>query len=434
MLHSTLYGGTGELFLQDIAYWNGHIAVLGRTSPSYTSVSCVAPGNGTSQNGYYPLCDIGGYFQTTSSSTRTDEFYSGVIGEFDGNFDLVWSTLFSSCDKISPNHLAFNSNGDLYIAGTIESSYNILGANCGSASNSCAFPLCQPNSNCYIRDHYDHTGNSNIQSGWEFFLTRFDSDRNIAWSTFVGGSGGEFLSGGVYNEEMNSDIAIDKDNKVYLYGVSNNVSSNSNGDIVLINPPGQGCYFDDINTSAAINHYDSYFGVFGEDNHLYWSSYIGGDGAEWGAAICYDYNSTTNDKHLYCAGNVQSSGANPIIIGSDLPSTTSWVQPPTNSSTDGFIWRFNLNNLTINRNDQEISNSVKCYPNPTSKTLSFSMKGASKVIIKMYDILGNAILNVEQKSDDGVYTVDVSNLPPAMYFISILSKNQICSGKFIVER
>ena len=428
LLQSTFFGGTGESYLQDLAYKNGKLSVLGRTSPTSASVTCSVP-----TAGEMPLCDIGGYFQTTSASSSSSAENSGIIAEFDAGFNLIWSTLFGSCDNIMTTHLEYNSLGNLYVTGCINSVNNIIGTTCSSATNSCEFPLCQPNANSYLRDHYDHTNNVNIDVNRDFFITRFDNNRNIAWSTFLGGSGEEYNSNRL-NSEENADIAIDKNDKVFLFGTSKNITNNVNGDIDLIDPPGQGCYFDDINTSTSSSKRDAYLAVFGSDNHLYWSSYIGGEGQEWGTGVCTDYVTSTNKSYLYTAGNVEDVTPNGIMTGSDLLGPTVFVQGSNGSTTDGFIYRFDLSSLTINTEELVNNGKFLIYPNPTSDQLTVSFPLLETLDLKIINSLGATVFVKKIESKNSINQIDVSELPSGIYFITIKAKDFIHSTKLIIQK
>lgn len=428
LLQSTFFGGDEISYLQDIAYHNGKISVLGRTSPTSSSTTCSVP-----TAAQMPLCDIGGYFQTASSNSSSSDQNSGIIAEFDAGFNLIWSTLFGSCDNVMTTHLAYNSTGNLYVTGCIESANNVLGTQCSGATNSCEFPLCQPNSNSFFRDHYDNTNNINVDVNRDFFITRFDNSRNIAWSTFLGGSGEDYNHLRLYSEE-NADIAIDKSDRVFLFGTSRNITGNVNGDIDLNNPAGQGCYFDDVNTSTSSSKRDAYLAVFGEDNHLYWSTYIGGGGQEWGTGICTDFLSLTNKSYLYVAGNVEDVAPIGIITGSDLLSSSAFVHPSNGSYTDGFIWRFDLTALTISSEEVTSNRNLLIYPNPTADKFTIAFPLSDQLELKITNPFGAVVLTEKLKSYNDKHQIDVSKLCSGIYFVTLKATNIKYSGKLIIQK
>ena len=428
LLQSSFFGGTGVSYLQDIAYHSGKISVLGRTSPTSTSSTCSVPAAAQ-----MPLCDIGGYFQTATSNSSFSDQNSGIIAEFDGSFNLIWSTLFGSCDNVMTTHLAYNSTGNLYVTGCIESANNVLGSNCSSATNSCVFPLCQPNSISYFRDHYDNINNVNIDVDRDFFITRFDNDRNIVWSTFLGGSGEDYNAARL-NSEENADIAIDNSDRVFLFGTSRNISGNVNGDIDLSNPVGQGCYFDDVNTSSTSSKRDAYLAVFGEDNHLYWSTYIGGKGQEWGTGVCTDYIALTNNSYVYVAGNVEDVASNGIITGSDLLSSSVFVNSSNGPYTDGFIWRFDLTALTINTEEIASNKNLLIWPNPAADKFTIAFPLSEKIALKITNPLGATVLTEKLNSNKSAHQIDVSHLCSGIYFVTLEAANNKFSGKLIIQK
>ncbi|OGU50125.1 MAG: hypothetical protein A2006_09155 [Ignavibacteria bacterium GWC2_35_8] len=77
------------------------------------------------------------------------------------------------------------------------------------------------------------------------------------------------------------------------------------------------------------------------------------------------------------------------------------------------------------------------YPNPFNATtnITYSLPRASKVILKVYDIIGNEILTlVDGEKEAGVYDVvlNEANLPSGVYLYKITAGDFISTKKMIL--
>ena len=438
LLHATLFGGTGEAWIQDVGSFTVNaasalndnmtgeaIVVLGRTTNTYISQTCT-----TTVNSEFPLCDNGGFYQNTIPNTSNE---LGFISQFDGDLNLNWSTLFGGCDEITPTHLAFNSEGDLYITGYVESADNILYTPQCEATNNCAFPLCHT-SPMYFRDHYDQSGGVNIDVKKEVFLSRFDNARNMTWSTFYGGSDDDYNDYQLFFiTDVNVDITVDASDRVYLFGTSYNSSSSASGDVDLVTPPA-GIYMDDINTSTIYSkNEDALILSFDLDNVLQWTTYIGGEGKEIGSCIVADGN-----DYLYVAGLGQSPIVNPnhMTTGSDLVGSPYVQSVPGNAYLHGIIWRFDLLNFTIDVDSpNEVLSEIKLYPNPSNGLvwLDFGKIVYDKLNIEIFDLLGKNVFS-KVVFGDSRFELNLNQLADAVYTVRISNDKRFNNLKFVLQR
>ncbi len=432
--HSTLFGGANESWLQDLDYLpNVGILFVGRTRPTPSSLTCSAPTNSD-----FPLCDIGGYFQTTNSCTGNNE--CGILAQFDYSLNLTWSTFFGSCDKMNIGHLAVNRSigsanyGDLYITGNIGSANNILPITPCAPTNNCAFPLCA-SGNEYFRDHFNHTTNTNNNVENEIFITRFDPSRNITWSTFFGGSGEDFIiNTTLFTTDANADIALDQNENVYLFSSSGNITSSTQGDVDLENLSGY--YFDNNNSSSLSIKHDALLAAFNKQNEILWATYIGGDGFEYGTSVCLD-----GADYLYVAGITEESqiGAGlGLLTGSDLTANP-YIQgqPPTSDPFNGFIWRFDMRGNVIGINEAEKSNQIFIYPNPATDFISINLENFElnkNSIIEISNFLGQCVYRQPISSQRKFIEINITHFANSIYNVRVFDKTKSLNSKLVIQK
>ena len=78
-------------------------------------------------------------------------------------------------------------------------------------------------------------------------------------------------------------------------------------------------------------------------------------------------------------------------------------------------------------------NPVTVYPNPAQNSLQVLLSNEQVKELKLYDVLGYEVKNEEVKTQNGVLQIDVSNLQNGVYFIKLLSGDNIYSSKFIKD-
>ncbi len=220
---------------------------------------------------------ITGYTYSSDFPTLNayDSTYNGnkdaFIISFLSNGSLRWSTYFGGSDLDKGNSIAIDSNNNVYITGdSLSSDFPTLNA-------------------------YDSTNNGNGDT----FIASLNSDGNLRWSTFFGGSSYDYGNG----------IAIGLDNNVYVIGTT---------------------YSSDFPTS---NAYDSTFNgnkdafvmSFTSTGSLRWSTYLGGSDDDNGKNIAIDLN-----NNIYITGYTKSS---------DFPTLNAY-DITFNSQLDAFVAGF----------------------------------------------------------------------------------------------
>jgi hypothetical protein len=96
------------------------------------------------------------------------------------------------------------------------------------------------------------------------------------------------------------------------------------------------------------------------------------------------------------------------------------------------VWDFEISSTTIAIAEQNAEDiNVAIYPNPATEIIhiSFSEKLVSNASLSICDELGKVVRN--QKTKGGTETIDISNLKPGIYFVSIINGEERVRKKII---
>lgn len=89
-------------------------------------------------------------------------------------------------------------------------------------------------------------------------------------------------------------------------------------------------------------------------------------------------------------------------------------------------------NLTPVGISEKEKSEIKIFPNPAAHVINVKMNRINTAILKLFDVKGNLILQKEIIASETV--IDTDELKNGIYFISIISGNEILNKKIIVER
>lgn len=423
LIYSSMFGGPHHDAAWDLIVDNSNNSyyVTGYTkSTTIGNNSIISPCSAPSNSGF-PLCDLGGgsYFQ----NNNIDQ--GAFIMQFNSQNQLLWSTFFGLNGEQSGHHLALNSNNDLYLVG-LSTTVNVNSPDvyCGLPTNN-GFPLCNPGGNAYFRD------NNGVNVDYDAFVTRFNQNKEIVWSTFYGGSGDESA---LIIEDGTINIAIDESDNIYILG--NSKKTSGNGDINLKNH--QGYYYQNSNNGSGQTN-DAFIACFNSNNEDIWSTYFGGGGfginaADWGHGITID---SENNK-LYITGMTISSTF-PLECP---PSQNPYCQNTLNNLAgyyDAYVARFHLGIPTnIQKEDSIIySNNIIIYPNPAKYKINVlsDIFFSEDFVVKLYSFTGEEVNFRMNQIAQNEIELDVSDINTGIYFIQLYNNknNIIRSGKFIKQ-
>lgn len=207
-----------------------------------------------------------------------------VVMKIDTAQQLLWATYLGGTGNDFANSVAVDTNSRVYIAGGAET----------------GFPLQFPGGSAY----YQGTA-----TGQDAFITRFNSNLQLNWSTFYGGP----------DTEEALKIHTARNNGVYVSGYSNTPAASFPLQNTL------------QSTSTGIEGFILRFASTGQRS---WASYYGGDGDDYVTSL-----TTDSMQNLVAVGFTSST---------DFPITTTtgayYHQNTSGGGIDGFMLRFNSSN------------------------------------------------------------------------------------------
>lgn len=315
---STYFGGSGNDAISSIAVDNagGKLYIAGNTRmtlPSAVSLSCAEP-----LPGKFPLCaGLGNYFFQSVPGNNRD----GFIAEFDLNTrNLTWSTFFGGMGEDRINDiLKLNRNGveALFVCGQTSSPAPATSTSPITVHTGSSFPLAQPSQPCYYQT-------STGSFGGQGFIGKFNAGKQLAWSTFFGGS----------KDDKLHSIAINSRNEVYVSGITNSdapAASNGQSNPSNLFPVLKSNADAYLQQQYGGGNSDALLAKFSFNGLLQWSTYYGGNGDE-GSNNPVTSVVVDNLDNVYVAGytNADYSGS-----GGNMP--VFYAQPgywqPSNASS-----------------------------------------------------------------------------------------------------
>jgi len=211
----------------------------------------------------------GAYFQQVPTGA-TDAF----ITEFNNAGAITWGTTWGGTSYDGAMDVAVDVFGSIYVIGsTVSTNFHL-----------------QTSPGAFIQSAYGGTSMSGSAAG-DCFITKFNSSRAMAWSTYYGGA----------KDELASVIKIDNQGNVFVSGKTNSLN------FPLANP-GNGAYFRAALSSVASNSSDIFIIKFDISGQQLWSTYYGGNDDNYALDMFVD---NCGNLSLLYSGN--------IYAGSNFP-------------------------------------------------------------------------------------------------------------------
>lgn len=334
LVYSTYYGGEDDDHVLDMALHEGtnRLAIVGRTeSIGHTGGACQVI------TGQLPRCYGGNAFYEACHNSNCQNggvLADGLIAWFSLDLDWVWSTRFGGPteDYITAAH--YTPDGAFYIAGYIGAQVNACPTYCAPpAPTNQGFPICgmDPGSVMY-------GGNT------EHFLAKFDSERSLIYSRFVGGAGFEFATA----DQLNSTypmhgpvLEVDAAGYVYLAGSTTSGGSAYPGSIV--GQDDSQYYFmansNGLSEPPPTDRSDVYLMKLEPDGHaVVYSTYYGG---RFGVPVnspSFNLNQdvitciTVRDERLFIGGSTASTLFFPVNALDGVGNSFQQITPPLNQT------------------------------------------------------------------------------------------------------
>lgn len=130
--------------------------------------------------------------------------------------------------------------------------------------------------------------------------------------------------------------------------------------------------------------------------------------------------------------SIPSPGTSPLSgTLTDTATNDMWLEPGTyNFTFNRVTFDYAITNITLGVNELEI-NKFSVYPNPTKDTWNFVSKSEKISSLRIIDILGKTVINLETISNE--VTVDASSLSKGIYFARVGLGNSVQTFKLLKD-
>lgn len=245
--------------------------------------------------------------------------------------------------------------------------------------------------------------------GYDLYLAKYNSNFQLQWATYIGGSGFEYP-----NDYLN--WLEYKDGYLYL---SANTDSGNNF-IFSPNPY----------SATKQGNDDNFIMKFSTDGALVWGSYYGGLGHE-------NFNSkivpTSNESFYICGRTTSTSTMTTTGCHQETMNIHPVLNVPFVDKWNGYIAKFSP---VVLSSDSFAENTIQIYPNPSNGIVTISGGNLSKEKhqLTIYNELGQQVYN-KKMALFNEYTINLSHLSKGVYFITLQSEesNLKQSEKLIIK-
>ncbi len=411
----------------------GFDAFIARIDPSTGLVKWAVRQGGTGSDAAMALCADAsgglyscGYFQSTGSfgtSTlsaigSTSKAYLVKLDTTAGS--ITWAECFGSSGYTFPLSITFGGGNELYLSGQFDGAMQ-LGTTTLTALNFSDGFVCRVST----------------QSGYFKWAQSFGGNGEDVVSTVAAGKNGQLFIGGKFEETMTAGsyapvsagagdgfvCSLDTSSGTPLWlktvgGESvdqvNNITTDVSGDIFVI---GQFNGICNIGPASLASNGNTDIFVLRMDptGGFTWWYRMGGGLADSGVGVFCD-----NSDAVFCIGNFRQS----IRFENQ--------QIPSSGSTDIFLLKVNELSLGITGNPHDLA-GLRVFPNPVKDWLFIETNAfdSQKITLIISDALGNEC--VYKNTDLKEFQLDLSKLPPAIYFLKLVLGEQCRTVRLIKE-
>jgi len=363
-----------------------------------------------STQGDYFICGESG---SDISGEKTENLIGGTdywVLKIDDSGTILWQDTIGGTDYEGFRAIASTFDGGVIIGGSSES--NTSG---------------------------DKTEDS--KGGRDYWIVKLDVSGAIEWEKTIGGNSGDRLSSITQTEEGGyllggtsySDISGDKTESAIGDGDYWIVKTDANGSIEWQNTIG-GENYDNVTTVFQTTDGDYLIGGYSssdisadkDENSLggldYWVLRLNNTGfIEW-------QNTIGGNSSDYLQTFIQSSDGN-YVLGGDSGSNISGDKTEDSFGQKDY-WVIKLNNI-LGLSENELSNNLTVYPNPTNNTLQLNATNQQIDRVKIFSVKGDLVQQIE--GFETSKTIDVSPLASGMYYVQFTAGRQIATKKFIKQ-
>ncbi len=92
-------------------------------------------------------------------------------------------------------------------------------------------------------------------------------------------------------------------------------------------------------------------------------------------------------------------------------------------SNSTFIDNINVAGSVLSVNNEQLNNELSLFPNPTNGNFTVRLKSMYLNTVKIFDIYGKQIRNIDIKNNQRIANINIDNLSTGVYFVSVESEN-----------
>ena len=404
----------------------------------------------------------------TSSTTQIatnisyDDTHNGgfdaFLTKFSGNGTRLWSTYFGGSENDRANCLSVNSHGEVYIAGSTEST----GLGHDGHDNSYSEDIdgfmakFDPDGDLYWSTYYGGQGVDEVHSivtddiyvylagmttssnyiatnnghdhlyngGSDNFLVKFNFFGFRLWGTYFGGSGDEgYIANHDFSTGPTTSVCLSPNGEIYLAGITTSTHG------IVTNNPLQSSLNDGQNSNGS----DGYIARYFPDGDLKWASYIGGESGDavsgvtasplgevyvGGFTSSDDYPTLNGHQNMY-AGDVDPFLTKIDIYGEGGPGG------PDDVDSGG-------------RQDDPYGQKDPRFtlaPNPSYGKTTARYEGASKgpFQIEVLNKQGKTVYRSKELKGLSKETLDLTHLRKGLYFVTLQSASEKYSEELLIK-
>jgi parallel beta-helix repeat protein len=316
LVYSTYLGGSGTDFAQHVAVDGaGNAYVVGRTiSTNFpTTAGAYQTANAGGYDAYMCKFDsTGNLVYSTYLGGSANEYGFGIAVDGAGNIYVAGYTVSTNFPTTPGAYQTANAGGNDAYVSKFDSSGNLVYSTYigGTGSDNGRVLAVDGTGKIHLAGYTASTNfpttsgayQTTNAGGNDVFLVDFDSGGSRVYSTYIGGTGTDYLYG----------VGVDGTGNIYLAGRTNSTNF----------PTTAGAY----QTTNAGGDYDGYVTKFDSSGNLVYSTYFGGTSLDQANDIAVD-----GTGNIYITGQTDST---------NLPTTADAYQKTNANPTDGFISKF----------------------------------------------------------------------------------------------
>ncbi|HKR05615.1 MAG TPA: T9SS type A sorting domain-containing protein, partial [Bacteroidia bacterium] len=400
-------GFQGEMVQSITTDFAGNLYVLGLTQSNATSITYTNNGltSNTSLNDFQ-ICGPQNGVAFIEANTNSSRDY--FVCKFNSSSKLLWSTMFggdywegyyssTTSPWSSPRGIAASSKtASIYIT--------------GNTPGSSSFP---------IQSLSTSNWNVSTMAGQtDAFISRFDREYELIWSTYYGGS----------NFDDGKGLALN--NNDYLYVVGNTFSDN----FPTLPIAFQSFYHGDLNDPVPSSLYsDGFILKFNRKCNRIYGTYFGGE-------LDDNINSLAFQKDNHNLVVVGSTTSPKLPVQDFAGSSVDYYDPfYSNVALDAFVSNL-YNSCTLCREEDGGENifeavskgNIIIYPNPSTGELFIKSTGSEIRSVHIMDLMGKMVYS-NKKVSVTLYKGDLSVLNEGVYIAVVeLSDGNIFRNKIII--